>query len=85
MSPVTENDVFSLPTPVSSKNDRSSEHFRPLQVSWMEIDLPEEPTDPLGFSYERMKAGEADVEAGRTRPFVELMNALRSRLHRNSG
>lgn len=82
----TETQSASLiTTPAPSENIRSSEHFRQLEVLWMEIDLPGELTDPFAFNYERMKAGEADVEAGRTRPFAELMNALRSRLHRHSG
>jgi len=84
MSPETQN-VSSITTPAPSGNERSSEHFRQLEVLWMEIDVPGELTDPFAFRYERMKAGEADVEAGRTRPFAELMNALRSRIHRHSG
>lgn len=35
--------------------------------------------DPLGFSLERMLAGEASVEAGRYRPLEEAMDELRAR------
>jgi hypothetical protein len=39
--------------------------------------------DPLGFSYERMLQGEADMRAGRVRSFPDLINALRARVRRH--
>lgn len=35
--------------------------------------------DPLGFSLERMLAGEASVEAGRFRPLDEALDVLRAK------
>lgn len=39
--------------------------------------------DPLGFSYERMLRGEADIAAGRVRSLADVMDALRSQVRRH--
>jgi hypothetical protein len=39
--------------------------------------------DPLGFSYERMLQGEADMRAGRVRSLSDAMDALRARVRRH--
>ncbi|PYO40192.1 MAG: hypothetical protein DMD33_18575 [Gemmatimonadetes bacterium] len=38
--------------------------------------------DPLGFSYERMLQGEADMRAGRVRSLADTVDALRARIRR---
>jgi hypothetical protein len=43
--------------------------------------LDGESRDKLGFSLERMLAGEASAEAGRVRPMAEVVNELRARYH----
>lgn len=40
--------------------------------------LNRDPKDKLGFSVERMLAGEASAAAGRTRPLAEVMDELRT-------
>jgi hypothetical protein len=42
-------------------------------------DVKQRKPDPLGFSLERVLAGEASVEAGRYRPLEEAMDELRDR------
>ena len=49
----------------------------PGQALAMEI-LNRAPGDQLGFSLERMLAGEASVAAGRTRPLADVMRELRT-------
>jgi hypothetical protein len=46
---------------------------------------PAPANDPLGFSSERLAQGEADVAEGRVRSLDDVLNALRTRLLRNSG
>lgn len=41
--------------------------------------------DPLGFNYERMKRGEADIDAGLVWPLDEVMRMLRENLRRTEG
>lgn len=41
--------------------------------------------DPLGFSYQRYLAGEADADAGRTRSLGDVMDGLRRRVRGNGG
>ncbi len=46
---------------------------------------PAPANDPLGFCSERLAQGEADVAEGRVRSLDDVLNALRTRLLRNSG
>lgn len=41
------------------------------------------PRDPLGFSFSRLTAGEADVLAGRVKPLTDVLNGLRAGDHPN--
>ena len=47
---------------------------RPLPMDMLNRD----PKDKLGFSVERMLAGEASADAGRVRPLAEVMDELRT-------
>lgn len=53
----------------------NAEAGKPLRMDQVNRD----PDDRLGFSLERMLAGEASAAARRTRPMTELMDELRSR------
>lgn len=70
--------------PVLEAMGPANEHFAKLSLAGIMIDI-EVPVeqDELGFNYGRWQAGEADAAAGRVRPFADVMNALRSRVHRN--
>jgi hypothetical protein len=58
----------------------------PMQGLDMGDEVPMEkvnrdPNDQHGFNLERMLAGEASAEAGRTRPLADVLNELRARDH----
>lgn len=63
----------------------ASPHFTGIGAFSQTLDVPAASTDPLGFSYERMLRGEADMNAGSTRSLAGLLDALRSRDRRQRG
>jgi hypothetical protein len=62
----------------------ATEHFTRIDAFGMMVTVRAPASnDPLGFSYERMLQGEADMKAGRVRSFADAMDALRARIRRN--
>ena len=60
-----------------------SEHFTRIDAFGQLISLRVVASeDPLGFSYERLLQGEADMRAGRVRGLADVVNALRARIVR---
>ena len=67
--------VFQVGDPI---NDHFSLGMRPSLVG-IDVSLYEE--DSLGFSYERWQQGELDAVQGRVRPFADVIDAIRARIH----
>lgn len=57
-----------------------SEHFTRWSIGTSFFDVQSAPglADTLGFSYQRLLAGQADIDAGRVEPLEDVMNALRA-------
>jgi hypothetical protein len=63
---------------------RVSEHYTGVCLTAPISVIAEPPMgDPLGFSLERLTAGQADVQAGRVHSFEDAMDALRAGVHRH--
>jgi len=88
MNPTVNSEISNVsPAPSSGHSLETSkpanEHFDKLSMTGtiLELEVPVQLADELGFDYQRWQAGEADMAAGRVSPFADVMNALRARGH----
>lgn len=64
--------------------DPVNDHFSlGLRTSLVGFEVAVDEDDSLGFSYERWQQGESDAIEGRTRPFADVINAIRARIRGN--